>query len=262
VRVRWLGNATLDITITIHNNEPVEYKGTVRAFVAELVSSLGWKDTDGNLYTYPFLAFAINEELTIPANDIWEKSTLWDGNLFNDGYGNDFGGIEYDNVFVCAAVYDDTPHIKYSDPPNGSPFDAYYVDETAGARPDTLISDTKTLPSSGGTVDLTLYAGGEYQNRNYFILGSVTGTVPGTPFPLVTLPLNWDFFTYIVLSLANTQALSGFNDTLDASGIGSATLDTLGPLPPTAVGSVLYFAYLLYPPIDFASNPVAIEIVP
>lgn len=262
VRVQWLGNATMNITVAIHNNEPDEYKGTVRAFVAELVSSLGWKDTAGNLYTSPFLALAINEKLTIPAGGLWEKTTSWNGNLFDDGYGNNFGGIEYDNIKVFAAVYDDTPHLKYSDPPNGSPFDAYYVDEAAGAKPDTLTSDKQTISSAGGKVELSLYAGGEHKNSSYFMLGSVSGTEPGTSLPLVTVPLNWDIFTNIVLSLANTPVFVRFNDALDASGTGSATLDTLGPLPHSAVGTVLYFAYVLYYPIDFASNPVAIEIVP
>ena len=41
-----------------------------------------------------------------------------------------------------------------------------------------------------------------------------------------------------------------------------ARLDTNGPLPSFAVGLVMYFAYLLYPPCDFVSNPISVEIVP
>ena len=49
---------------------------------------------------------------------------------------------------------------------------------------------------------------------------------------------------------------------LDGSGNGAAKYDTLGPLPPGLVGASLYFAYALNNPWDFASNAVAIEIVP
>ena len=112
------------------------------------------------------------------------------------------------------------------------------------------------------TITFTLTAAIKNANRNYFLLGSVTGTTPGLQLPFVRLPLNWDIFTYIVISLANTPMFAHFNDTLDSLGNGSAQLNTMAPFPPSAVGATLHFACLLYYAIDFASNPVAIEILP
>ena len=45
------------------------------------------------------------------------------------------------------------------------------------------------------------------------------------------------------------------------AGGGSATFDTLAPIP-GAAGINLYFAYALNAPWDFASNAVVIAIVP
>jgi hypothetical protein len=116
----------------------------------------------------------------------------------------------------------------------------------------------------GGTVNFALNADANNANRNYIILGGVTGTAPGTPLPggLVTLPVNWDVFTSFVLTFLNTPIFNNFMGTLDGLGHGAATFDTLGPIPGTA-GVKLYFAFALGPPPawDFASNSVTIEIV-
>jgi hypothetical protein len=129
--------------------------------------------------------------------------------------------------------------------------------------PPTLLADTYTLAEAGGSVNFSLEAGSKEANRNYLILGSATGTEPGIGLPggLATLPLTWDPFTELALSLTNTAIFSNFAGSLDASGQGFATLHAPS-LPPGSAGWVLYFAYCLNQPFDFASNPVAIEIVP
>ena len=133
VSVGWLGNATLDVEVSVQNNESGEYNGHLHAYVTEIVSTMGWDDNWGNPYTFTFLDYAFNEDISINAGDTWLGSTTWDGNTHNDGHGNDFGGIKLDNIMVIAAVFNSEWHQGYSDPPSGNPFDAYYVDETAGA---------------------------------------------------------------------------------------------------------------------------------
>jgi len=133
VSVGWLGNATLDIDVMVENNEDSNYDGHVRVYVTEIVSSMGWVDTWGNPYTFAFLDYAFNEDISIKAGDKWLGSTAWNGNLHNDGHGHNFGGIALDNIMVIAAVFNAEWHQGYSDPPSGNPFDAYYVDETAAA---------------------------------------------------------------------------------------------------------------------------------
>jgi len=128
-----------------------------------------------------------------------------------------------------------------------------------------LITDTYTISSlTGGVADFTLDAGVPNANRNYFLLGSVTGTHPGLPLPggSVTLPINWDVFTGLVFKLVNTQPFTNFQGSLDSSGAAAAQFDTLGPLPPEALGVKMSFAYCLYFNYNYVSNPVEIEIAP
>jgi hypothetical protein len=135
------------------------------------------------------------------------------------------------------------------------------ADEVAGTPP--LEANVYSLvEATGGTVDLTLNAGIENGNRPYLVLGSVTGTIPGTPLPggQAILRLNWDTFTALVVNFMNTSLFANFQGTLDASGMASATFDTLGPIP-GAAGLTLYFAYVLNVPWNYASNAVLIEIV-
>lgn len=117
--------------------------------------------------------------------------------------------------------------------------------------------------STGGTVNLFLDAGGAKAFRNYLILGGVTGIEPGFNLPggFATLPLNWDVFTDLVLSLLNTVVFQNFLGSLNGSGDGGATINAPS-LPVSAVGVNLYFAYCLNAPYDFASNAISIKITP
>ncbi|MFH1998768.1 MAG: hypothetical protein ABIK28_03760 [Planctomycetota bacterium] len=128
-----------------------------------------------------------------------------------------------------------------------------------------LMPDAPDICATGGTVNFLLNAGSSHAGRNYLMLGGVTGTYPGYPLPggYVTLPLNWDIFTDLALSLANTVIFPGFLGTMDGNGQSAAQLYWPGPsMPPGSVGTIIYFAYCLGWPWEFASNPVEIEIVP
>jgi hypothetical protein len=136
---------------------------------------------------------------------------------------------------------------------------------TTWTNPHTIAVDTHTLSeSAGGIVNFVLDAGIENANRKYLVLGSATGTFPGTALPgeLAILPLNWDPFTDVVLLLVNSPVFMDFMGQLDATGVGAAMLDIPGPLPPGYVGTLLYFGYALNNPWNFASNAEYIEIVP
>ena len=70
-----------------------------------------------------------------------------------------------------------------------------------------------------------------------------------------------------VLIRYDTTQRSAFTQTVEAAG-GQVhhVFDELGviaaTLPSSAVGMVMYFAYPLVSPYDYASNPIAVEIVP
>jgi hypothetical protein len=127
----------------------------------------------------------------------------------------------------------------------------------------SLDVDVSTISeSTGGVVNFTLNAGTANANRNYLLAGSLSGTDPGTLLPggLVTIPLNRDWFTDFILARLNTIPFTNFWGTLDASGQGSARLNA-PPIPGWA-GVTMHFAFVTSNPWDFASNAVAIEIVP
>jgi len=135
-------------------------------------------------------------------------------------------------------------------------------------RIDTLVEplsvDCYSICSEKGrTINFSLDAGSSNAFRNYIVLASVTGTDPGIPLPggYTTLPLNWDVFTSLVVSMINTPAFKNFHGKFDASGMGSAQLNT-GPVPKFAIGLRIYFAFCTNKPFNFASNSEEIRILP
>jgi len=123
VDVSWLGDATIDISITIHGNS---YQGHLRAYVVEPRSR--WNDHDGNPYHFGFLDFAVDKDVDVEGT--LSEQTTWNGS--DAGYGD----ITRDNIMVIAVLFDSEGHTSYSDPPSNShPFTAHYVDAVAAASP-------------------------------------------------------------------------------------------------------------------------------
>jgi len=120
--------------------------------------------------------------------------------------------------------------------------------------------------STGADIDFTLEAGSTYANRNYLMLGTLSGTFPGFTLPggAAVLPLNWDGFTDLVLAFLHTPVCANFMGNLNGNGTASATLNTFGPIDSSLVGLTASFAYLLGPPpgFDYASNPIAVSFEP
>jgi len=139
ISVSWMGSATMSITVTVDNNEGSQYNGYLRCYVTEIESSFGWIDSGGQLYTFPFLEYAFDQGITVNAGSTWSDTVTWDGALYNNGMGTNYGTITEDNTFIIASVFDTT---------------SGYVDETAGKRvgnnraPNTPSSPN---PSSGAT---------------------------------------------------------------------------------------------------------------
>lgn len=118
--------------------------------------------------------------------------------------------------------------------------------------------------ATGGRVSFALDAGAANAGRAYLMTGSVSGTVPGFKVPgtATTVPLKLDPFSYLMVQLANTPNYQRFMGSLDAQGRATAALQ-LGKLPAAVAGHALHFAYLLYDaPLDFASDPISVKLVP
>ncbi|KYK22976.1 hypothetical protein AYK24_08020 [Thermoplasmatales archaeon SG8-52-4] len=121
-------NAEMNIGVTVDNNEGSTYNGHLRTYVTEVKSSMGWNDSGGAIYTFPFLEYAFNEDITIENFGTWQNDIDWDGKDYNTGYGEDYSKITQDNIMVIAAVFDDAND---------------YVDETVG-----LIAGVDTDPKT------------------------------------------------------------------------------------------------------------------
>ena len=187
LNVDWLGNAAMDITASVKNNEATQYDGRIRVYVTEVESSMGWHDTAGHPYTFPFLDYAFNEVISIATGDTWTDSINWDGHNYNDGYGHDFGTIQFGNIMVIATVFNSEWHQGYAYPPSQNPFDAYYVDDATGffvGPPNTPSNPDPTDGATGVDINKDLsWTGGPGSTITYDVyFGTATDpplVVPG-----------------------------------------------------------------------------------
>lgn len=106
-------------------------------------------------------------------------------------------------------------------------------------------SSNEASVSAIGQVDFLLRAGVEHAGQNYQLLGSISGTAPGTPFGAVLLPLNsqndpWFALTQMVFSPIILQNTLG---ALDASGEAQASL--IVPPLGSLLGLQFWHAYLV-----------------
>lgn len=104
-----------------------------------------------------------------------------------------------------------------------------------------------------GQIDFSLRAGSTHAGENYQLLGSMTGTAPGTPFGPVLLPLNSsnDPWFALTTTVFNSVILQNTIGVLDANGEAQATL--LVPPIGSLLGLQFHHAYLV---TDNQSQPV------
>ncbi|MBU0754047.1 MAG: hypothetical protein KJ645_02840 [Planctomycetes bacterium] len=150
------------------------------------------------------------------------------------------------------------------------PHNGYLFAGTAGGSvwryelsPATLWANYDEVPETvGGTVDLMLNATAANAFRYYLIVGGASGTEPGFPLPggLAALPINWDWFSDIEMSLLNIEPyFAQFMAKLDADGKSHAKF-TAPPMPPGTAGLRLHFAFCCNNPFDYVSNVVMVEV--
>jgi len=133
----WVGNATINITATIQNNEATQYNGSIRAFITEIISR--YKTAQGDPFYFGFLDFAFDENISISAGGNYINSTNWNGNEHGDEHGDDFGDINAHNIQVILAVYnsdtgyvDETAGVNISNHPPHEPSNPFPINESTG----------------------------------------------------------------------------------------------------------------------------------
>jgi len=141
--VTWLENTKIKINYSVVNNESSNFLGRLKIYIVELESTL-WNDYNGNPYYHAFLNFADNKRIDIPATGMISNTIIWNGTA------QGFPGITQDNIQVILAVFGNTSHKSYSDPPSGNSFDAYFADECIAASPVVLVNNPPETPTIDG----------------------------------------------------------------------------------------------------------------
>jgi len=117
--------------------------------------------------------------------------------------------------------------------------------------------------SAGGTLEHELAAGSTLAEHIYMMLGTASGTSPGTPLGSFVLPLNIDGYFLASMSSPIWTGGAGF---LSGSGTAQAQLGVPAGSDPSLAGLTLHHAFAVLDPItlapEFASNPVALALQP
>jgi hypothetical protein len=136
------------------------------------------------------------------------------------------------------------------------------VFEVDGMLDMPLTANTLLVPEGGGSSKFLLDAGTANANRTYLIVGGTSGTSPGTVLPGgMRLPVTWDWFSDLEMTLLGTTIFDNFLGALDADGKAEAKLN-VPSLPGGTAPVLIHFAYCCNNPFDYVSNPVPILIIP
>jgi hypothetical protein len=120
-------------TPVLETGDKDTYTGTIRVYVVEKESR--WNDDSGTPFHNAFLAFALEEAVSVNETDSLTWNLTWDGDDYYDAFGGSYGDLTESNVKVIAAVFNSASYTGYSDPPSGRPFNVHEVDAVAGAMP-------------------------------------------------------------------------------------------------------------------------------
>jgi hypothetical protein len=118
--------------------------------------------------------------------------------------------------------------------------------------------------AAGGTHNLYLNAGAAHAGQVYVVAGSASGTAPGTPVGLFTVPLNVDWYTDMTLQNANLLPFLNTFNVLNADGRATAGI-AIPPAVPGITGVVVHHAYGVLDAFNnlvFVSEAARLEIVP
>lgn len=150
----------------------------------------------------------------------------------------------------------------------GIPF--WRVDAAGVGSVDDLTIEVKALTTNVasasiaglGQQTLFLDAGTDNAFRQYFLLGTFTGQLPGITLGNgLHIPLNLDAYFFLLVDFPNLLIAPQIG-TLNAAGQAVATYSIPPGTPPELVGITLEHAFVLLNPKDFASNAEPLLLTP
>ncbi|OIR21387.1 MAG: hypothetical protein BEU01_02695 [Marine Group III euryarchaeote CG-Epi4] len=119
IEMNHLGNDKLRISIGMTWNEDGSFSnptfnGYVRAYIVEKISR--YNNYDGDPYHFGFLDYAFDQNVELEPREKQSLNTIWTGGDHQDKNGNDFSDIDYNNINVFVAFFNDesTASDKYS----------------------------------------------------------------------------------------------------------------------------------------------------
>lgn len=126
-----------------------------------------------------------------------------------------------------------------------------------------LRADRLALSSSaGGSVNFSIDTGPANAGKLHLLVGSLSGTQPGTPAGALVLPLNYDAYTALTLSAPNSAFLPGSLGSLDPQGKGASALSLPGGLTPP-YGLTAHHAVVVIDAanlsVTLVSNPIGLR---
>ena len=134
IEMESLGADQLGVNVAMTWNEDATlgnptFNGYVRAYIVEKVSR--YNNYDGDPYHFGFLDYAFDESVELDPHEQKQLTTIWTGGDHEDKNGDDFSDIDYENINIFVAFFNDE-----------STSTDKYVLETAFAIPPELEIET------------------------------------------------------------------------------------------------------------------------
>jgi Bacterial Ig domain len=127
---------TIETTVEVINGEQVGYTGTLRVYLAEIISTQ-FNDYNGLKYKNGFVDFIFNEQVSVSAKS---------NKTFTNS--RSLGSLDYENLKLIAVVFNSTKNVAYSNPlTNENQFDAFYAD---AANETYVAKGARNLPPEVG----------------------------------------------------------------------------------------------------------------
>ena len=145
IEMNHLGADQLEVSVKMTWNEDASlgdptFNGYVRAYIVEKVSR--YNNYDGDPYHFGFLDYAFEESVELEPHEEKMLYTVWTGGDHEDKNGNDFSDIDYENINIFVAFFND----------ESATTDKYVLETAFAIPPELSVSAPEGLLS--GNIDI------------------------------------------------------------------------------------------------------------